>query len=272
MRKRWMSLAAAVGLAVVAGSVGPARAIERGGKAATTLVTITTDLQQGDQYSMVCGFADFPRTAFLMVTDDFASSDGGADFKGVARYSGDAGALRVTGKVSKFRFEHHPPEDHPPYPGVFGSFGVAPADGALTKSLAIWTVPGSCSFTVNGVERELTVLDSALARIIDLAEFDGGVSAAIDPVITAGALQHQDQTSNGHLTAILDVSSSTGSSALLRVAGPEGQRYESLSFDPFVWVDAPSTSGQWTYEVTGVQSSPQFPVLWTLEVPGAVSS
>lgn len=265
MSKRLLGLAALV--AVALGSTqAPATAVTRGGRAAALFQTARVQLAQGDAYDLFCGFSDFPRSAFIMVTDDFDASEG-EGFKGVARFSGSGEELRVTGQVSKFRFEQHPPEDEPPFPGVFGSSGIAPADGTLEKSWAVWNQAPQCKLTVNGVAQELTTVDAEKARIVELAEFDGVVSLQADPVLAAGVLKDQQRVSQGHLSAVLDVSSADGSSALLRVAGPEGQRYESLSFNPFVWVDEPNTSGSWTYEVTGVQSSPRFPVLWTMELP-----
>jgi hypothetical protein len=270
MKKLWMGVAAALLASAAGWAHGPAQAVERGGRVSASFQTVTFALKAGDDYAVTCGFADFPRTALLMVTDEFRAADPAQSFTGVARYSGDGQAPRITGQVSKFRFDQYPPEDHPPYPGVFGSFGTASVDGTMTKSWAVWTVaPQSCEVKVNSTTQPLTTLDPARARVLELAEFDGGGSVQVDPLVAVGALKHQDEMSEGHLMAVFDASSATGSSAQLKVTGPRDYRYEAVSFNPFILVDAPDAAGEWSYEMTGIQSSPQFPVLWTLETPAA---
>lgn len=271
MGKRWMRCLLAVGLlGGLAGVGGPGASASAappvaGGHVATQLQTVSAAVQPGDSYALVCGFADFPRDAYVMVHDTFTPTTGAA-FSGVSRFSGADGEVRVTGKVSKFHWEQYP-TDEGRTPGIFGSPGVATSAGVISKSWAIWTTTGSCTFSVNGVDQAITNLDPARARIVSLAEFGDGASLQIDPVVAAGALLNHDQASSGHLTAILDVSSASGASALLDVVGPEGQRYQAVTFNPFVWVDAPATNGTWSYTVTGVQSTPHFPALWTMELP-----
>lgn len=270
MKKLWVGVATALLAAAAGWTQGPAQAVERGGRASATFQTVTLALSAGDSYAVTCGFADFPRTALLMVTDEFKAADPSESFVGVARYSGDNRTTRVTGQVSKFRFDHHPSDEHPLYPGVFGSYGIAPVAGTLTKSWAVWTVaPQSCEVKINSTTQIITTLDPARARVLELAEFDGVGSVQIDPVLAVGALKHQDAMSQGHLMAIFDASSATGSSAQLKVTGPRDYRYEAVSFDPYILVNAPDAAGEWSYEMTGIQSSPQFPVLWTMETPAA---
>lgn len=270
MKKLWVGVAAALLASAAGWAQGPAQAVERGGRASVSFQTVTFALTAGDSYAVTCGFADFPRTALLMVTDEFKATVPSESFVGVARYSGDGQAPRITGQVSKFRFDQYPPDEHPLYPGVFGSSGTASVDGTMTKSWAVWTVaPASCEVKVNSTSQTITTLDPARARVLELAEFDGVGSLQVDPVVAVGALKHQDEMSQGHLMAVFDASSATGSSAQLKVTGPGDYRYEAVSFNPYILVDARNAAGEWSYEMTGVQSSPQLPVLWTMETPTA---
>ena len=270
MGNRWIRTLVAAGLCAAAATLGqgqPAVAVpEDGGQAALQLQSVSVPVQAGDSFALFCGFADFPRDAYVMVTDEFAPT-GGEAFRGVTRLSGADGEVRATGKVSKFEFEQYPTEDDGRTPGIFGSPGIASIDGVITKSWALWTAPGQCQFTVNGVQQPIVDHDPQGARILSLAEFGNGASAQIDPLVAGGLLLNHDQHHDGRLTSILDVSSANGSSALLEVVGPEGQRYEALTFNPFLWIDEAETSGEWSYTVSGVQSTPHFPALWIMELP-----
>src|SRR5687768_193946 len=105
MGNRWIRTLLAVGLCAAAGALGQGQAAvaapEDGGQVALQLQSVSVPVQAGDSFALFCGFADFPRDAYVMVTDEFTPT-GGEAFRGVTRLSGADGEVRATGKVSKF--------------------------------------------------------------------------------------------------------------------------------------------------------------------------